>query len=88
MPEAQSVGVQCLSGDQACIGMVEIITDQRKTKIFHMHTNLMGASCLQMKGEQGVPILCLQRLIMRDSMFAGCEINGALDDRAFLAGNR
>ena len=44
MEKRQTIGVQSLSGDVFHIRVVQIVSDQRKTDVFHMNPDLMGAS--------------------------------------------
>lgn len=45
--EAQPVRVERLAGDELHVGIVEVISDEGMTDIFHMNTDLMGAACLK-----------------------------------------
>ena len=61
------------------VGIVEIISDQRITGIFHMDTDLMGAARLQDEGDEAVPVFCIQHPVMCDGMFPVFKINLPLD---------
>ena len=56
MSKLHTIGMQCLSTHKFHIRIVEIISNQRKTEIFHMNTNLMGTTRFQMKGDKAVPV--------------------------------
>lgn len=45
MEKLKTMGVQSLPADDFHIRIVKIISDQRKSKIFHMDPDLMGTSC-------------------------------------------
>lgn len=49
MAEAKAVGMQRLAGDVLHVRVVQVVTDEGKTDIFHMDAYLMGAAGL--KGE-------------------------------------
>ena len=47
MGEAQSIGVESLTGHIFHIRVVKIIADQRKAQILHMNADLVGAPGFQ-----------------------------------------
>ena len=57
MEKAKAMRVKRLPSDQFHIRVVKIISDQRKTKMFHMDADLVCASGLQDQRNEGKSVL-------------------------------
>ena len=72
--------VESLTPDPFHVRIIKIISDQRGTDGFHVNAYLVGTACLQIKGDEAVPIFFFHHLIMGDGRLTLFIVNGALDD--------
>lgn len=76
--------MQRLTPDILHIRIVQIVSDKRETQIFHMDTDLVGASGLQDEGDEAVSVFLFHNAVMGYSPFALIEIDLTLDEGAAL----
>lgn len=77
-----------LSFDVFHIGVVQVISDEGISKVFHMYANLMGTAGFQTKGDKAVSVMFGDDFIVSDCCLSICEIYGSFDDRSGFAGER
>ena len=73
--------MQRLPVDKFHVGIIQIVADKRMTDIFHMDTDLMGAACLQGKGDEAVPVFFFYYAVVRNGALAVFKIYPAFDQR-------
>ena len=67
--------------------MIEIIPKQRGAQILHVHPDLVGAPCLQMKRGQRHMAACFQHFVVCDCPFSSFKIRTPLNGSTLLSGN-
>ena len=67
--------MQRLTPDILHIRIVQIVSDKREAQIFHMDTDLVGASGLQDEGDEAVSVFLFHNAVMGYSPFALIEID-------------
>ena len=82
--EFHVVGVQSLTCHVLHVWVVQVVTNQWITEIFHMNTDLVGAASLKTKWDKAVPICFFYHFIMRGCFFSMFPVYGALNDGSFL----
>ena len=80
--------MQSLPGNVFHIWVVEVVSDQRKSNVFHMDADLMGTSGAETKRDQAVAVFLFKKLIVCYSCFTVIKVYGPLDDRTVLAAER
>ena len=80
--------MQRLTPDILHIRIVQIVSDKREAQIFHMDTDLVGASGLQDEGDEAVSVFLFHNAVMGYSPFALIEIDLTLDEGAARPANR
>ena len=70
------------------VWVVQVVTNQWITEIFHMNTDLVGAAGLKTKRDKAVPICFFYHFIMGDCIFSMFPVYGPFDDGSFLAPER
>lgn len=88
MGKFQLKGVKSLPADPVKIRMVEKISGKRASDIFHMDTDLMRSSGIQMKFHKGISIIDIQPFIMGDSGFSMLKIYFSGNYRIIHSGDR
>lgn len=77
--EFHVVGVQSLTCHVLHVWVVQVVTNQWITEIFHMNTDLVGAAGLKTKRDKAVPICFFYHFIMGDCIFSMFPVYGPSD---------
>ena len=83
--EFHVVGVQSLTCHVLHVWVVQVVTNQWITEIFHMNTDLVGAAGLKTKRDKAVPIVFFYSMIMGDCRFAVFKIHCTLNDGTWFS---
>lgn len=52
------------------VGVIQIISDERISKVFHVYADLVGTTCFQAKRDKAVSVLFVDNIIMSDCRLA------------------
>lgn len=88
MGKFHMMGMQCLSAYVFHIRVIQVISNQWETQIFHMDADLMCPAGLKLQRDQTVSVGFFYKSVMCDGFFTVFKINRALDDGAFFSGKR
>ena len=79
--KGQTVGVKCLPADKFHIGIVQVVSDEGMSDIFHMNTDLMGTACLQDKRDKAVPAFFFCDTIMGHGSLSVFKVDLPFNER-------
>ena len=82
------MGMQCLSAYVFHIRVIQVISNQWETQMFHMDADLMCPAGLKLQRDQTVSVGFFYKSVMCDGFFTVFKINRAFDDGAFFSGKR
>ena len=78
------MGMQCLSAYVFHIRVIQVISNQWETQMFHMDADLMCPAGLKLQRDQTVSVGFFYKSVMCDGFFTVFKINRAFDDGAFF----
>lgn len=88
MGKFHMMGMQCLSAYVFHIRVIQVISNQWETQMFHMDADLMCPAGLKLQRDQTVSVGFFYKSVMCDGFFTVFKINRAFDDGAFFSGKR
>ena len=88
MKKIKLIGMERLTFYTVVNRIIKVIPWEGMADVFHVHTDLMGASGFQVQLCQRTAVFCLQALIMGDGRLPLLEIYFPLHNRTFRPGNR